>query len=158
MCAEKYCSQLTDILGTKVLIVTGLWCGVFTGCVLTMWVPGLKLTAPKVGSDSELPPRLVLAAPPNSSVTQHHHRPVGKLLGGFARCLVTTQSHQPSKKDYSRDGTHCITHYIQLTSDCISPSNINAISVSTLILSYLIPAPSTTLVSNRPCSRQTRTE
>ena len=48
---------------------------VFTGCILTTWVPGLKLTAPKVGNESELPPRLVptaatqlyWTAPPNSS-------------------------------------------------------------------------------------------
>ena len=56
---------------------------VFTGCILTTWVPGLKLTAPKVGNESELPPRLVptvatqlyWTAPPNSSSNCVQSRP-----------------------------------------------------------------------------------
>ena len=47
---------------------------VFTGCILTTWVPGLKLTAPKVGNESELPPRLV------PTVARQLYRRAAKLI------------------------------------------------------------------------------
>ena len=79
-----------------------------------MWVPGLKLTAPKVGSESELPPRLVLAvhraaklifpacdpAPPPPQASREAAYTVRRLRSGSVP-RYNTEIQAPGNKDYS---------------------------------------------------------